>query len=62
MLVIDTNGDDSGDYAIEELGADSYAVHQDSNGDGVYQTSSYFTRAELDDALPGITDLLDSVF
>ena len=60
-LIIDTNGDDNADYAIAENGDGTYTIYQDSDGDGVWDDEGQvFTRAELDDALPGVSDLLDS--
>ena len=61
VLVIDTNGDDSADYAISDNGDGSYTIYADADGDGQWDDDgSTLTRAELDDALPGVSDLLDS--
>ena len=61
ILVIDTNGDASADYAITDNGDGSYSIFVDSNGDGEWdEDSQTLTRAELDEALPGVADLLDT--
>ena len=60
VLVIDTNGDDQADYGISDNGDGTYTIYQDADGDGQWDEGQSFTRAELDDALPGVTDLLDT--
>ena len=61
VLVIDTNGDASADYAITDNGDGSYTIYADSDGDGEWDDEGQtLTRAELDEALPGVSDLLDS--
>ena len=54
MLVIDTNGDDSADYAISDNGDGTYTIYQDSDGDGEWDDEGQsMTRAELDECAAG---------
>ena len=62
VLLIDIDGDDSADLQIWDNGDGTYTAAQDADGDGEFETQESFTRAELDSALPGVADLLDTKF
>ena len=59
-LYIDTDGDGNADVQIFDNEDGSYTILQDADGDGVFENEGSMTRAELDEALPGISDLLDT--
>lgn len=60
MLFIDTDGDDQADVQVCVNADGSYQVLYDQDGDGVFEVDQAFTRDELDELLPGVTDLLDT--
>ncbi|WP_111766603.1 hypothetical protein [Nakamurella deserti] len=60
VLLIDTDGDGAADVQIHDNGDGTYTAAQDADGDGVYEAEGTFTRAELDAALPGVTELFDT--
>jgi hypothetical protein len=61
-LAIDVNADGFADIQIWDNEDGTYSCYQDSDGDAVFETEDVFTRSQLDDALPGITDFLDINF
>ncbi len=62
VLLIDVNGDDTADVQIWDNGDGTYTAAQDTDGDGEFETQQSFTRDELDAAIPGVSDLLDTHF
>ncbi len=60
MLFIDTDGDDQADLQVCVNADGSYQVLYDQDADGVFEVDQAFTRDELDELLPGVTDLLDT--
>ena len=61
VLIVDTDGDEVGNFAISDNGDGTYTVVVDSDNDGQWDDEGQsYTRAELDEALPGATDLLDT--
>ena len=61
-LAIDVTADGFAEIQIWDNEDGTYSVYQDSDGDAVFETEESFTRSQLDDALPGITDFLDINF
>lgn len=61
-LAIDVTADGFAEIQIWDNEDGTYSYYQDSDGDAVFETEEFFTRSELDDALPGITDFLDIDF
>jgi hypothetical protein len=58
VLLIDTDGDGNADVQILDNGDGTYTT-QFVGGDGEFDSNGTFTRAELDAAIPGLTDLFD---
>jgi hypothetical protein len=61
-LAIDVSADGFAEVQIWDNENGTYTVYQDSDGDAVFETEQQFTRGQLDDALPGVTDFLDIKF
>jgi len=61
-LAIDVSADGFADIQIWDNEDGSYWCYQDSDGDAVFETEEFFTRIQLDNQLPGITDFLDINF